>query len=151
MRVQDVMTRGVETVSPDTAADIAWETMRMNGTHHLAVKEGTQLLGVFSHRDAGGTRGTSLRKGRTVADLMTRGVVSVPLTAPLRKAANLMRGRSIGCLVVTAAGGKPVGIVTVSDLLDVLGRGGDRGATGKRPTLNHRVPHRKQHGAGHAW
>jgi CBS domain-containing protein len=82
---------------------------------------------------------------------MTRGVVTVPATTPLRKAANLMRGRAIGCLVVTA-GRRPIGIVTISDLLDVLGRGGDRGVQStRRPTLSHRVPHRKQHGVVKAW
>jgi CBS domain-containing protein len=151
MRVQDVMTRGVDTITPATSAEAAWEAMQANGTHHLIVKAGTALVGVFSHRDGGGARGATLRKGRTVADLMTRGVVTVPARAPLRKAANLMRGRSIGCVVATAAR-RPVGIVTVSDLLDVLGRGGDRGTPlTRRPTLNHRVPHKKRHGAVKAW
>lgn len=147
MRVQDVMTTSIETVAPETKADSAWEAMRFNGTHHLIVKKGSDLVGVFSHRDAGGARGASLRKDRSVADLMTPGVVTVPVTATLRRAANLMRGRAIGCLVATAAR-RPVGILTISDLLDVLGRGGDRAA---RPTLNHRVPHKKRHGAVKVW
>jgi hypothetical protein len=54
-----------------------------------------------------------------------------------------MRGRSVGCLVV-ATGDSVVGIVTISDLLELIGRGLDRGvATNKRWTLKHRVPHRK--------
>jgi CBS domain-containing protein len=151
MRVQDVMTEGIDSVAPETKADTAWETMRVNGTHHLIVKKGSDLVGVFSHRDAGGARGASLRKGRRVADLMTRGVVSVAATTPLRKAANLMRGRSIGCLVVTATR-RPVGVVTISALLDVLGRGGDHGARStRRPTLSHRVPHKKPNGVVKAW
>ena len=42
-----------------------------------------------------------MRKGRTVADLMTPHVVTATPTTTVRQAANLMRGRSIGCLVVT--------------------------------------------------
>jgi CBS domain-containing protein len=62
-----------------------------------------------------------------------------------------MRGRSIGCLVVVEAG-RPIGIVTVADLLEVVGRGLDRGAAASaRPTLNHRVPHKKVHAAVRAW
>jgi CBS domain-containing protein len=125
--------------------------MRTNGTHHLIVKKGTELVGVFSDRDAGGARGASLRKDRRVGDLMTRGVITVAATTPVRKAANLMRGHAIGCLVATT-GRRPVGILTISDLLDVLGRGGDHGARStRRPLLNHRVPHRKQHGTVKAW
>jgi CBS domain-containing protein len=37
MRVQDVMTKDVKTVSPTTAAEDAWNTMRGHGIHHLVV------------------------------------------------------------------------------------------------------------------
>jgi hypothetical protein len=43
-------------------------------------------------------------------------------------------------------------IVTVSDLLELVGRGLDRGAvTTNRRTLNHRAPHRKSKGVVAAW
>jgi CBS domain-containing protein len=48
--------------------------------------------------------------------------------------------------------GRLVGILTVSDLLELLGRGGDRPARPERHGLHHRVPHRKQKGgAVSAW
>jgi hypothetical protein len=62
-----------------------------------------------------------------------------------------MRGRSIGCLVVTNRG-RVVGIVTVADLLELLGRGVERPTpTAKRWTLRHRTPHRKQPATPGAW
>jgi hypothetical protein len=62
-----------------------------------------------------------------------------------------MRGRSIGCLVVTDAA-RVAGIITVADLLTLLGRGADRGVQrSKRWTLKHRGPRRQQHGAFGAW
>ena len=82
---------------------------------------------------------------------MTAPVVTVTPTTTVRRAANLMRGRSIGCLVVTDRG-RIAGIVTVADLLELLGRGADRSVqTPKRWTLRHRVPHRKGVAAGAAW
>jgi len=70
---------------------------------------------------------------------------------PIRKAANLMRGRSIGCLVVVD-GARIVGIVTVSDLLELIGRGIDPPvAAAPRTTLDHRAPHRKQPHATGVW
>lgn len=150
MRVSEVMTEGVRTVAPTTPASEAWEVMRRHGIHHLVVTEGSDLIGVLSDRDIGGRRGASLRARTSVADLMTSNVVSIRSTAPVRKVASLMRGRSIGCIPVTD-GQRLVGIVTVSDLLDVLGRGVGRPARPDRRTLSHRVPHRKVHRAFGAW
>ncbi len=55
---------------------------------------------------------------------MTELVLTVPPETTVRKAANLMRGRSFGRLVVANAG-RVLGIVTVSDFLELIGRGLD--------------------------
>ena len=152
MRVQDVMTEDVQTMSPDDSVEDAWELMRRQGFHHVVVTSGSSaVMGILSDRDAGGTRGSSLRRGRTVEELMTRHVVTVDPSTTVRRAANLMRGRSIGCVVV-ANRGHVVGIVTVADLLELLGRGSDRQiAATKRWTLKHRSPHRKRVAATGLW
>ena len=151
MRVQDVMTKGAKTISPATAAEEAWNMMRLHRIHHLVVTKGKHAVGVLSDRDAGGPRGASIRTNTTVADLMTTPAVTVEPTMTVRQAANLMRGRSIGCLVVGESA-RVIGIVTVSDLLELVGRGLDRGAmTTKRWTLKHRAPHRKSHRSAAAW
>jgi CBS domain-containing protein len=118
MRVQDVMTEGVKTIAPAAAAEDAWNAMRLNRIHHLVVTKGERVVGVLSDRDAGGRRGASVRANSTVADLMTAPAVTVDPTMTVRQAANVMRGRSIGCLVVVESG-HAIGIVTVSDLLDL--------------------------------
>ena len=151
MRVQDVMTKDLKTIAPTMATEDAWNTMRFNGIHHLVVTKGRRVVGVLSDRDAGGRRGASLRTNKVVADLMTAPAVTVEPTMTVRQAANVMRGRSIGCLVV-AKSGHAVGIVTVADLLELVGRGIDRGAvTTTRRTLSHRTPHRKSKGVVAAW
>jgi CBS domain-containing protein len=150
MRVQEVMTKGAKTIAPTAAAEDAWNLMRLNGIHHLVVSNGHQILGVISDRDTGGRRGRPVANA-TVAELMSAPAVSVAPTATVRQAANVMRGRSLGCLVVVKSS-RVVGIVTVSDLLELVGRGLDRGAvTTTRWTLNHRAPHRKSNGAVAAW
>jgi acetoin utilization protein AcuB len=149
MRVQDVMTRNVRTISPLTPADVAWNEMRRLGIHHLVVTTDTHIGGLLSDRDAGGRRGAALRKDHTVSDLMTDNVVTVPPQMTVRRAANLMRGRSIGCLVVVDQQ-RVIGILTVADLLELIGRGADRGVVSTtRRTLSHRTPHRhKASGTG---
>ncbi|MGE0450629.1 MAG: CBS domain-containing protein [Vicinamibacterales bacterium] len=151
MRVQDVMTTNVHTVTPTTDAAVAWDLMRAKGVHHLVVARGASVVGLLSDRDAGSRRGAALRAGRLVSDLMTDRVVAVEPTTTVRKAANLMRGRSIGSLVVTSRG-RIVGIVTVADLLELIGRGVERPvAATTRWTLKHRMPHHKQPSARGMW
>jgi acetoin utilization protein AcuB len=138
-------------VSPASTAEDAWELMRSKGVRHLVVTDGGRVVGVLSNRDAGGRQGSPVRRNRTVAELMTGRVVTVPPTTTLRKAANLMRGRSIGCLVVTERE-RIVGILTVADLLDLVGRGANRPvASVRRFTLKHRTPHVKRHRAAGVW
>jgi acetoin utilization protein AcuB len=150
MRVQDIMTKSVRTVAPSMAAADAWELMKTRGIHHLVVTRGADVVGVLSNRDAGGRADSTTRAGRTVGDLMTTAVVTVTPEQTARKAATLMKGRTIGCLPVKR-GGRLVGIVTTSDLLRLLGHGVDRPSHQERRTLNTKVPHRKQHRAGKAW
>jgi len=151
MRVQDLMTDAVRTVSPTTSAEDAWQLMQQTGIHHLVVVADSRIAGIVSDRDLGGARGRSLRHAKSVADVMTSDVVTVLPETTVRKAANVMRGRAIGCLVV-AVGDRVRGIVTVADLLELLGRGAERPVQATvRPTLNHRVPHVKRHRSAGSW
>jgi acetoin utilization protein AcuB len=150
MRVFEVMTEGVQIVPPGMPASDAWELMRRERIHHLVVTTGSKIVGVLSERDTGGRIGAGARAGHTVADLMTAPVVTAGRTDTIRVVANLMRGRTIGCVPVLD-GERLVGIVTVSDLLEALGRGVDRPVKQMRRTATHRVPHRKQHRAGSSW
>jgi acetoin utilization protein AcuB len=125
MRLNEVMTTRVETTTSDQSADQAWEQMRFRRIRHLVVMRGNDIVGVLSERDLGGAHGEDVRRGRTVDDLMNDAVVTASPATTVRDAANLLRGHTIGCLPVVDRG-KLVGIVTVSDLLDLLGRGSVR-------------------------
>jgi acetoin utilization protein AcuB len=150
MRVFELMTEGVQTVPREMPAGDAWEIMRRKRVHHLIVVNGREIAGVLSDRDAGGRAGTSVRAGRTVADLMTAHVATAAPNDTIRSIANLMRGRTIGCVPVVEKG-HLVGIVTLLDLLQLLGRGVDRPAKSNRPSATHRVAHRKRGRAQGAW
>ena len=150
MQLLELMTKRVQTVPPSMAASDAWTLMRQKRIHHLAVLDGSMLVGVISGHDLG-SENAGVREGRTVAELMHRAVVTLPPTASTQKAANVMRGRTIGSVIVVEEG-RVVGIVTVSDLLEAVGRGGERGVErGKRWTLKHRVPHRPRRTATGTW
>lgn len=151
MRVRDVMSTDVKAVGAGLPADEAWRWMRAERIHHLVVLDGKAIAGVISDRDAGGPKGAAVRAGQDVGQLMTRHVVTVNPDTTVKRVANLMRGRSIGCAVVTDKG-RVAGIVTTSDLLELLGRGAIRPTpTSRRPALNYRAPHRKRHKAYGVW
>jgi CBS domain-containing protein len=122
MRVYEVMSKDVETVKPAVHASEAKTRMRQRKIHHLVVTQGSQLQGIVSDRDLGGPKLPKTLGGWTVGDLMTSPVVTVTTRTPIRRAAALMKGRSIGSLVVTSPNGKVAGIVTVADLLDWIAR-----------------------------
>ncbi len=142
MRLAEIMTTSVQTIDENSDADVAFNQMRLHHIRHLVVMDHKQALGVISDRDLGGPRGASLRKGRMVNELMTPAPVTASPTMSVREAANLLRGRTIGCLPVFERG-KLVGIVTTTDLLTLLGRGALKPVTqGKRWTLKHRASRR---------
>jgi acetoin utilization protein AcuB len=143
MRLNDILSRPLLTIEASSAAETAWTTMRAKGVHHLGVTSEGKLVGVLSERDLGGRRGPGVRVDKTAGDLMTAPVVTAGPTTTIREAANLLRGRVIGCLPVVRRG-KPIGIVTVSDLLELIGRGVEHPIEHTtRWTLRRRGPRRK--------
>jgi acetoin utilization protein AcuB len=110
----------VKTIGAWEPAEVAFQRMTLHRIHHLVVLEGRRVVGVLSERDLGGNRGGPLRTGRTVADLMARNVATASPATTVRQAANLLRGRHVGSLPVLEDG-RLVGIVTVSDLLELVG------------------------------
>jgi acetoin utilization protein AcuB len=122
MRLHEIMTTDVQTASLNDDAEVAYNRMRGQRIHHLVVLEAKHVVGVLSERDLGGARGASLRHGKTVGELMSRQAVTAGPTTTVREAANLLRARTIGCLPILQDS-KLVGIVTLTDLLEMLGRG----------------------------
>lgn len=141
MRVAEVMTKNVKTVPATMAATEAHELMRRGRIHHLVAMSGSAVTGVLSARDLIGVS-ANLRADSSVADLMTTSVVTAAPATTVRRIANMMRGRTIGCVPVVD-GKRLVGIVTVSDLLELLGRGIDRPAKPARRRLDRQAPRRK--------
>jgi acetoin utilization protein AcuB len=121
------MSRNVKTIGYDATVAKARALMRSAAVHHLVVLDGGLVVGVLSDRDLGGRVGA--RQGGAentpVTEVMTTDVVSVEPDTTVRQAANRLRGRGVGSLVVMT-GGRLDGIVTTTDLLELIGRGVER-------------------------
>jgi len=131
MTISDVMTTPVTTVPPMLAATKAWQLMNRQGIHHLVVIDGGRIVGIVSERDGVAVIGALLLADSSVSDVMSTNVTSIAPTASIGEAASLMRRRAVGCLPVVA-GGRLVGIVTRSDLLDVIALSSDGHGPRKR-------------------
>lgn len=119
MRIGDLMSHPVRTVPPHATADQAWELMQRERFHHLVVSSDGSIVGVISARDLASA---AQRRGRSVGQLMSAPAITTGPEVSIKRAAAMLRGRNIGCLPVLERG-CVVGIVTVSDLLELIATG----------------------------
>jgi len=135
MRVEDVMTRTLVTVPPETSVLDAQVRLTREGIRHLLVTgEGGELLGIVTDRDIRlnlPSPATSLSVWEmkdllsrlTVGEIMTKAVVTVGPRREVSDAAVLMVEHKIGALPVLEDG-RLAGIVTETDLLRALAAAG---------------------------
>ena len=117
MRLSEIMSTPVSTIAPDERIERATTEMRLHRIRHLVVVERGEVVGVVSDRDLKGANPYGLVKEHMIDKV----AVASPRTT-VREAANLLRGHTIGCIPVVDDD-RVVGIVTVTDLLELLGRG----------------------------
>jgi acetoin utilization protein AcuB len=130
MRVRDVMSRNIETITAGEPAHAAISRMVTRKIRHLPVVDVDHaLVGIVTDRDlrhylfspgvferVGRVSSDELLKAATVKQVMSSPAVSIRADDPLETAARLMVVRKIGSLPVVD-GGRVVGIVTETDLL----------------------------------
>jgi len=132
MLVRDVMQSTVVVISPRTTVPEAVRLAQRRGIRHLPVVEGGELVGMVSDRDLkrampsgaatlGAHEARDLLERLPVADIMTRTVITTGPMFPVEEAARVMVAERISALPVTE-GGRLVGIVTETDVLDLFVR-----------------------------
>lgn len=137
MRIQDVMSKNVISVTPATTVAAARERLRAGEIDHLVVLERKRIAGVITGRDL-----DRAADDAPVATVMTHPVVTIEPEATLRRAAGIMRGRAIGSLPVVDDENRLVGIVTTADLLTAMSKGEVHIAASREKIMvrNHRAP-----------
>lgn len=115
--LEDVMTRGVESIAPQASLTQAAEKMRQLNVGALPVCEGDTLVGLVTDRDLV-VRGIAMGHDpdtSRVSSVMSEDVETLPPTARPEEAAEVMEERRIRRLLVVDAG-KLVGLVSLGDL-----------------------------------
>lgn len=111
LTVGDVMTHNVTTVSPEMLVTEVAETLASNRISGMPVLDKMgHLVGLVSEFDI------IAKSGQTVADIMTRGVISVTPHTALEEATHILTGQRIRRLPVLE-GGRLIGIISRSDIV----------------------------------
>jgi len=129
--VDDIMTPSPVTVAQGSPLDEADKLLREHHVRHLVVVDDEGFLaGVLSDRDLRAASASELTWRQSskqerflhayrVRDVARMRPLRVVRGSSIRAAAQLMRRTRVGCLPVTE-GGRPVGIITGRDFLDLL-------------------------------
>ncbi len=148
MKVKDIMTRQVITLSPEESIDDAARKLRENRISGAPVVEGERIVGIVSEADLMKLFESEMSinlvlpspleiielpikmhrqlkeaarrlAARRVEDIMTRGVITIDEEASIEEAARVMAKHGINRLPVVREG-KLVGIVTRADVIKAL-------------------------------
>jgi CBS domain-containing protein len=122
LKISDVMTREVFTLSASTPAETAAWELSVRGFTGAPVRDARgRLVGVLSRGDlADPERNQGGIESKEVQDLMTPALFTLEPSEPLSRAARLMVREGIGRVMVMDRG-QLVGIVTSSDILSQVG------------------------------
>ncbi|MEW5850066.1 MAG: CBS domain-containing protein [Myxococcota bacterium] len=139
LKVKDLMSTSLVTVDARDTVGSAQERMRQAGIHHLPVVRSGQLVGLITHHDLmhsclqhiermEGGEECSFQRVVEVGEVMVTDVQTVSPDESAARAGCMLRELGIGCLPVTDAG-RPVGMLTRADFLDVAIAALERDAT----------------------
>ena len=116
MQLHEIMSTRVASPCPEDNLEAAQERMLRTGIHHLVVVDRHKVVGVLTDGEAN----RRLNEGAsTVETAMFMPVLTATPEMTVADAAAMLRGRPESALPVLE-GRRLVGIVTLSDLLDLL-------------------------------
>lgn len=128
MKVKELMSEKLITVSPNDKLDRVFFLYNFENIRHLPVVDKNKLVGILSDRDlkkilgpkkaiVENTDGTTVQLStRKVKNIMRRGVITIEPEQRAADAAAIMAKRKIGALPVVHKN-KLVGIITATDIL----------------------------------
>ncbi len=129
LRAADLMQSHVYTVQEtDTLLHAARQMSEYNIRHVIVVDDQQRPVGVFSERDmlryiASCTARKEVVPGSVpVSKIMTPSPVTVSPSTSLQELASLLAARRIGCVPVVNSDSKLVGIISIVDVLEAVGK-----------------------------
>jgi len=121
MRLDAIMSKPVLSIRPKADLEAAHVQMTEHHVHHLVVMDHETVVGIVSAHDLERRRAALYDDKWLVEDIMSNPVLVATPQTTAAEAAKMMRGAAQGCLPIID-GSSLVGIVTTSDLLDLLAK-----------------------------
>lgn len=115
MKVRDLMTHGVETVSHDMPLQQAAELMRDKDIGFLAVRDGSDAVGTLTDRDIVVRAVASGLGNPAVGEVMSRKLATVEIDAAAEVAAMRMREHGVRRMIVLDVEERLCGVVSIAD------------------------------------
>ena len=125
MKAMQAMTRNVVCIHEDDSLEVARDIMKEWEIRHLPVVRGMALVGVLSDRDlllyteADRTNCPAIAE-RSVGETMTRSPVTCRAGDSISHIAGLMVENKIDCVPVVEDDGEVIGMITSTDMLELL-------------------------------
>lgn len=123
MTAGQMMSKPLSTIDAEAPAAEAAARMMREQIHRLIVTENDAAVGVISVSDLVGSLARASLDRRTVAEVMSRGIVVCLEDTPLPSAARAMTERRSRSIIVVDLQGRSLGVVTGFDLLGVIEAG----------------------------
>ncbi len=131
-QVSEIMSRDLITVDKNASLRRARRVLDQHRIRHLLVMDGKRLVGIVTDRDLRRAAPSSkspltisereeFMDELKVVEVMSRKLITASPDTTVREAARVMVSEKIGCLPVVN-GNQLVGIVTETDLLEILVR-----------------------------
>jgi CBS domain-containing protein len=119
MRLKNVMTAPVDVISPHALLTTAARRLRVRGIHHLVVVDHGVIVGLLT-QDV--LRNRKAEGATRVDDAMLRNIAIASPEMTLGELVDLIRPGHLQTAVPVVNNNQLVGIVTVSDLLELAAR-----------------------------
>ncbi len=117
--IANYMTPNPLTIAPGAKVEEALNLMRQKNVRHLPVVDNGKIVGVVTDKDIRSTLDPAILSGLTMADLMTKNPVVIPMSTSVQEAARMIFNKKTTGLLITK-NDKLVGIITLADMLKVL-------------------------------
>jgi acetoin utilization protein AcuB len=119
MRLTSIMNTSVEVIGPRASVTTAARRVRHKNIHHLVVVDHGMIVGLLTHESL---RDRTAEGATRVEDAMVRNVRLATPETTVREAAELMSPGHAQTALPIVRNGRLVGIVTVSDLLELAAK-----------------------------
>ncbi len=119
MRVSQIMSTEIVTISPDKRVGQALKLMQKHNIRHLPVLKGKRMVGWITSRDLREVLLASMLEKITVGDVMLQAPIAVTPDTRVEEAARLVHDHKIGGMPVME-GERLVGVITMLDLISAF-------------------------------